>query len=234
MVNPAHALRALQEIDRDIHRVRAELKRLPAERERREAELALRKTEIELIRGRVMERQLRVKEIENQTSTQRQRIRKLEAELNSSRDVAVVEGCKYEIRSLKRQIEDAEQEALEHMEGVELAQARAKELGATLDAELAVFAEFSKNVERESASAKTRLTELEAVRKSRMSGDVNPAALTLYERLLGAREGEAMALLENGICQACFMEVPPNLRVRLTRANEVIQCPHCDRILYLG
>lgn len=234
MVNLVHALRALQEVDRDIHRVRAELRRLPAEKKKREAEIALRRTEIELAHKRSQELQVSVKEIENQTATQRQRIRKLEQEANSSRDMAVVEGCRYEIRNLKRQIDDAERDALEKVETTEQQQQREVELQAQLASELAVFQELSKNVEREMAIASERLARLETVRKDRMRGDLDREALTLYERLLGAREGEAMASLEGGICQACFMEVPPNLRVRLTRATEVIQCPHCDRILYLG
>lgn len=234
MVNPVQALRALQDIDRDIHRVRSELKRLPAEREKREAEISLRQTEIQLAQQRVAEQHVRVKEIENVTTTQRQRIRKLEQESNSSRDMAVVEGCRYEIRSLKRQIDEAEREGLEHVDAVERAQARIKEFEEVLAAELLVFEEFRKNVEQETSVAEARLAELEAVRKGRMSSDMNPEALTLYERLLGARQGEAMAMLDGGICQACYMEVPPNLRVRLTRAKEVIQCPHCDRILYLS
>jgi predicted nucleic acid-binding Zn-ribbon protein len=234
MVNPSNALRALQEIDRDIHRVRAELRRLPAEKQRRDAELALRRTEIGLARQRAMELKVRVREIEDTTTTWRQRIRKLEQESNSTRDMAVVEGCRYEIRSLKRQIDDAEREGLEHVEVIEQEEARAKELEELLAAELLVHEEFSRNLEHELQAAGHRLAELEALRKQRMSADLNAEALTLYERLLGAREGEAMAPLESGICQACYMEVPPNLRVRLTRANEVIQCPHCDRILYLA
>ncbi|MDP7573134.1 MAG: C4-type zinc ribbon domain-containing protein, partial [Myxococcota bacterium] len=56
----------------------------------------------------------------------------------------------------------------------------------------------------------------------------------LFERRVaeGARDGEAMAVLEGNICQACYMEVMPNLMVRLVRGRDVVQCPSCDRILY--
>ena len=58
-------------------------------------------------------------------------------------------------------------------------------------------------------------------------------SLTLYERLLAAREGVALAELEGKICQGCFMEVPSNLYVKRRARHELIQCPSCDRILYI-
>ena len=57
--------------------------------------------------------------------------------------------------------------------------------------------------------------------------------LQLYERLLQAREGVALAELEGKICQGCFMEVPSNLYVTVARGTKLAQCPSCDRIFYI-
>jgi predicted nucleic acid-binding Zn-ribbon protein len=233
MANPVQALRALQEIDRDIYRVHAELQRLPDERSRREQDLAGRRRAIEEARQRSMELKVRIKEIEDLTSTQRARIRKLETEANSTRDMAVVQGCRYEIQALRRQIDDSERDALEYIEEVEQSAARIAELEGELASEQTVFEGFRKNVESEIDVARRRLESLSARRRERLDKELSPEALALYERLLQSRDGEALAPLERGICHACYMQVPPNLLVRLTRGNEVIQCPSCDRILYL-
>ena len=87
MTNPVQALRALQEIDRDLFRVRGELGRLPAERERRRKELEGLAQRIEGERQRGRELKVAVKEIEVTTATQRDRIRKLEKESTSTRDM---------------------------------------------------------------------------------------------------------------------------------------------------
>ena len=39
--------------------------------------------------------------------------------------------------------------------------------------------------------------------------------------------------LQNKVCQGCYISVPPNIYVRIARATEIVQCPSCDRILYL-
>ena len=61
-----------------------------------------------------------------------------------------------------------------------------------------------------------------------------PGHLELYRRLLQIREGEPLAELIDGHCQACFVQIPKNLGVRLARGNELVQCPSCDRILFLA
>ena len=97
----------------------------------------------------------------------------------------------------------------------------------------AVHAEFEKNVVSETAEAQAKLAELEAQRSGRVGGDLDPESMSLYERLLEAREGVALAELDGRVCQACYMEVPTNLYVRIARGTTLAQCPSCDRILYL-
>ncbi|MDP6410511.1 MAG: C4-type zinc ribbon domain-containing protein [Planctomycetota bacterium] len=226
------ALRALQEIDRDLYKAQAELRRLPAERDRRRDELAARQAQVDQAREQITSLQLRVKEIEGMTVTQGARIRKLEKETLSSRDMAVVEACRYEMRSLKRQIDEAEREGLEFVEQAETLESRIGELNEQLAADRSAFETFQAALEIELTEAQGLHDELRAKREERMSDTLSPETLSLYDRLIGARDGEAMAALEGKICQACYMEVMPNLVVRLARGRDVVQCPSCDRILY--
>ena len=234
MVNPVQALRALQEIDADLFKVNEELRRLPEERDKRQASLDALIQEIENRKTTAQQLQVRIKELEDTVVVQQQRIRKLEKETLTSRDVSVVEACRYEMRGLKRQIDEAEREAFTYVERVESSKAEVAELEGKLEAAQAVFSEFSTNVDSELAEAKARQEDLQSKRDARMSSDLEPSTLDLYDRLLTARGGEAMAPLEGGVCQACYIQVPPNLVVRLARGKDVIQCSSCDRILYLA
>lgn len=234
MVNPVQALRSLQDIDADLFRVNEELRRLPEERERRQAALDAIEQAIAERKNTDMELQVRIKEIEDTVNVQNQRIRKLDKESQTSRDVSVVEACRYEMRELKRQIDEAEREALGHVERSDVLKSEVAELMEKLEAQRAIFAEFSTNVDNELGEARAKQEDLQAKRDARMSKDLDARTLDLYDRLLLARGGEALAMLDGGICQACYMQVPPNLVVRLARGTEVIQCSSCDRILYLG
>lgn len=234
MDNPVHALRALQEIDRDLFRVNEELRRLPAELARRQAQLDAQAESLEERKGRVQALQVRVKEIEDTVSIQQQRIRKLEKESNSSRDMSVVEACRYEMRGLKRQIDEAEREAIGYVEQIESHQTETTRLTDELAAEREVFAEYSANVENEVGDARGRQEALQKKREARLGNDLDQGTLDLYDRLLQARDGEALAMLDGAICQACFMQVPPNTAVRVARGIDLVQCSSCDRILYLS
>jgi len=233
MGNSVQALRALQEIDKDLFRVNSELERLPGELERRQATLDNVKVVLEDKRKGIMESQVKVRELEDGVEVQQQRIRKLEKETMNNPDVSVVEACRYEIRNLRRQVDEAEREQLIHMEGIERAKIEIHKIEERLSSELEVFEQYSQNVESELSVAKTKQEDLQGKREARMSSDLDPQTLELYERLLVARGGEALAVLDGGVCQSCYMQVPPNLTIQLARGDRVIQCSSCDRIMYL-
>ncbi|MCC6405939.1 MAG: hypothetical protein IT453_02150 [Planctomycetes bacterium] len=233
MQDTIRALRALQELDTDIYRLKAELKRLPEERAKRRKDIDQQISRVEERQKAARELRTKIKEIEDTTSKERQRIRKLENEAANSRgDAASLAAYQHEIKTLKRDISNAEEQGLELVGQAESIESDIKSQRASIDDAEKTFAEFVKNVERETAEAQQKLDALLSQRKQRMAKDLAPESLGLYERLLVAREGVALALLDGRICQACYMEVPTNLYVRVARGVQLTQCPSCDRILF--
>lgn len=227
------SLLALQEIDRDIFRVKQELKRLPAERERRQSILERKQGEIDELKARLHELRSRIKEYEEIAGESRARIKKIEGAASGARaDASLHANYEHEVRSLKRSISRGEDEALGFIEKAERTESEMALRSAALEEETSVFNEFSANVDAEVADAQGRLDTLSASREARVKGDIKPETLELYARLIEARDGDAMAQLDGRICQGCYMEVPANFYVRLVKGSEIMQCPSCDRILY--
>ena len=139
----------------------------------------------------------------------------------------------HQTKSLKKDISLSDEEALTHMTEIETLDAEVKRLQGEVDGAEAVFADFAKNCESELAAAKERLSALETQRKQRMAPNIEPETFQVYERLLQTREGVALAALEERICQACYIQVPVNLYVRVARGTAVVNCPSCDRIFYI-
>lgn len=234
MQDTLRALRALQELDQDIFALSEELRRLPEERDRRRKEIDTLIAKCDVAKARVHDLTTRIKEIDDITTIQRQRQRKVEGEAMSSRaDMALVAAYQHQIKTLKRNISIAEEEGLglvEESEGISsLIETSAAEIAKAEE----IFTEFAANVEAETSTARASLDKLEAERAKRMSDEVSPESLQLYERLLAAREGVALAELEGRVCQGCYMEVPSNLYVRVARGTSLTQCPSCDRIFYI-
>jgi len=226
-------LLGLQELDQDLYRVKDELRRLPIERDRRQANIDSEKHKLAEVERAHFELRVKLKEIEDMTTSQRQRLRKLENEVASSTDAALIAAYQHEMRTLRRDISEAEEEGLGLVERTDALQAdvnRLKQGIATLEEN---FSEYAANVESEMKVAEAKRAKMDAERSERMGSSLDPSVRTKYEKLLDAREGEAMAMLEGKVCQGCYVAVPNNLYVRLARALELIECPSCNRILYL-
>lgn len=226
-------LRGLQDIDRELFRVKDELRRLPEELSNRRSQIDKERERLRELQRAEHELRSKIKEIEDVTVSQRQRIRKLESEASSGRaDTALLVAYQHEIRSLKREISEAEEEGLGLVEKADDLEKRAEELSAAIDGADRDLAAFQKNVEEEVRAAEARRAALEAERQGRM-GPMPAQVRVEYEKLLDAREGQAIAELDGRICQGCNVNVPSNIYVRLARGTELVTCPSCGRILYL-
>ena len=228
-------LQGLQDLDLSIYRARDELRRLPKERDRRRQLIDGEKVRLQEHEVRQRELRAKIKEIEDLTTGQRQRIRKLENEASGSRgDTATMVAYQHEIRTLMREISESEEEGLGLVEQADKIEKERAELAGLIEQADKEFEEYDANVQKELAEAQERLDGLEADRKQRMGAPVRPDVLEIYSKLLEAREGQAIALLEDRICQGCYVNVPSNIYVKLARGVDLVRCPSCGRILYLA
>jgi predicted nucleic acid-binding Zn-ribbon protein len=227
-------LRSLQELDRDLFRLREELGRFPKEVGRRREKLDTEKARLAEIEQKLVGSKVRLKEIEDLTTSQRQRVRKLEGEAAEARaDAALHVAFQHEIRTLKRDISEAEEEGLglvDEAERLTGERALAREAVEALEQE---FSQHSDNVGKESLQTQERIDALESERRTRGGSELPADVLATYEKLLEAREGQAVAELDGRVCQGCFVSVPSNIYVRLARCVELVFCPSCGRILFL-
>ncbi len=70
--------------------------------------------------------------------------------------------------------------------------------------------------------------DLRAATASRLNGDL----VDRYELLFNRRGGTAVVVVSSAICQACYMNIPPQLWNDVLRNERVNLCPSCQRILF--
>jgi uncharacterized protein len=134
------------------------------------------------------------------------------------------------LRRHRSQLEDNELELMITIEGseAELAerQARLRQIEDSWRADQAgMFAERDR--------LRQRLAELEE-----QSGDMR-ASLTkndraFYDDLQSRLAGKGIALLKDGLCQGCGVDVPMTVARSAERGQGLNYCPICDRLLYAG
>jgi predicted nucleic acid-binding Zn-ribbon protein len=79
----------------------------------------------------------------------------------------------------------------------------------------------------------TDIGALTAERKQFVS-QVEPRILSQYDRIRGARAGIGIVPAVGGRCKGCNMMVPPQLFIEIQRANQLHQCPSCQRLLFVA
>ncbi len=53
-----------------------------------------------------------------------------------------------------------------------------------------------------------------------------------YDLLRDRRNGLAIVNVLGGVCQGCFMNLPPQQYNILLRGDKMLDCPSCQRMLY--
>ena len=80
------------------------------------------------------------------------------------------------------------------------------------------------------AETETRLTSLNKSR-TELAQQISPEILSLYEKIKLAK-GQAIAKVEQGRCQGCYINLPTN-QWRKAKAGDLVHCSSCNRILYM-
>ncbi len=69
-------------------------------------------------------------------------------------------------------------------------------------------------------------------RQSQIGESLDPFLMDRFRRISKMNQGQAVARVNNAICNGCFMNIPPQLYIEVQRGTSLISCPQCSRILY--
>ncbi len=126
------------------------------------------------------------------------------------------------------------------------AEARRKELEAA-EEEIRAEIQARREARPEEEASHREVVERWAARKEELTGlihslaakaraieeSLHPANRSRFLRLLKSKQGQAMAPAIEGSCSLCHFALRPHVQQRVRRAEEIITCEHCHRILYL-
>jgi predicted nucleic acid-binding Zn-ribbon protein len=72
-----------------------------------------------------------------------------------------------------------------------------------------------------------------ASRRQMIAGQIAAELISRYELIFSRRGGTAVVEVSGGICQGCYMNIPPQLSNEIMRSEKVHLCPSCQRIVYV-
>jgi hypothetical protein len=71
------------------------------------------------------------------------------------------------------------------------------------------------------------------VRRQNIASQVTGDLISRYDLIFSRRGGTAVVEVAAGICQGCFMNIPPQLWNEIIRNEKLHLCPSCQRILFV-
>ncbi|MGB8990434.1 MAG: C4-type zinc ribbon domain-containing protein [Desulfobaccales bacterium] len=221
----------VQEIDKVILEVTRGLERLPEELKAGEAALeelqaahTARLQEVEDLKAQRRDTEMEMADMEQGIKTSRQRLMEIKSNIE-------YKAMLKEIAFKEDQRDQRETRILEFMDLMETQNRLIAEQEEQIAAQQALLEQQRQEVAVQVEKLRQELAELEEKRKKLRKG-VPAALLKRYEFIRQRRNGTAIAPVHEGVCLGCHMNILPQQFIDLQKGLEILQCPHCQRILY--
>jgi uncharacterized protein len=221
----------VQELDKVIQEVTGELERLPEELKTEAAVLADLQAQQAAHLQEMENLQGQRRDVETETAQMEDGIKKSRARLMEIKSNIEYKAMIKEIAFREDQRDKQETRVLEIMEQMEAQKLALADKEGLIQERQAALAQRSAAVAAVVQELKKRLTDLEQQRKKLRK--LVPAQLfKRYEFIRQRRNGTAIAPVGDGVCFGCHMNILPQQFIDLQKGVEILQCPHCQRILY--
>jgi predicted nucleic acid-binding Zn-ribbon protein len=136
-----------------------------------------------------------------------------------------------ELNYLRLRQSKVEEETLSAMSALDERERMLKAAQKRLAAAEEGWEELQLRLHAEAEELRSRVSAFEAEREE-IAKEIPQKDLSVYESLRRQKAGQAVALLENGICQGCQVALPTSMAQKVRRGSEMVQCGSCQRILY--
>ena len=231
MLPELHQLIDLHELDKEILELTLNLNELPQELKDRdqvmgalEAERSSHLQELELLKGQLREIEAEVTDLEESIKASRQRLMDISKELE-------LKAMLKEIAFREDQRDQKETRVLELLDQVEAKNQAVAEKEQALQSLKVDYDQRAAEVAVQVEKLEQQRAVLVGKRDSLREGLPAPL-LKRYEFIRQRRNGSAISEVRAGVCMGCHMNILPQQFIDLQKGEEMIQCPHCQRILY--
>ena len=231
MRDQLEVLAELQGIDREVRRRQTIHTDLLTEKEKWEQDIAQKTAEVATLREQWQEQDSlrRSKEQTAQDGTRKATDKRMR--MSQVKNVKELQALQREISQIKESNSILEDEILEVMSEVEGRESLLKQQEEELKTLLDEWNQRKQGLESEIAEVDEGMVETSKVREA-TAARLDDDLVGRYELIFSRRDGTAVVSVSSGICEACFMNIPPQLWNEVLRSERVNLCPNCHRILY--
>jgi predicted nucleic acid-binding Zn-ribbon protein len=230
--NRLDLLEQLQEIDLQVDVKRSSQNNLQAEMngiaraldDAREGHARLQTRAVQLEKDKV--------ELEASHAAELENIHRSETNMKEIKTNKEYQAVGREIAAARKQVAELEEQVLQKITQLD-------ELNNEIAASQSSLAELEQNTEQRRSDKQGEIDRVlqdigaDSQRREVITKELPANLMKRYDSLRIQRRGQAIAIARDGFCQGCNMHLPPQLYNSLFKCEELITCPHCQRMLIL-
>jgi predicted nucleic acid-binding Zn-ribbon protein len=171
------------------------------------------------------------RELEAELADELSRIKERQSKMMQVQTNREYQSLLKEIEDGKKSIKDKEEEIVRVMETAEANAKILAEQENLIKEDKKALAEESTEVKKHAGEIERKKAKIVTKRES-MAKNIKPSTLRKYDMLRTRRNGKAVVGVVNGICQGCFMSIPPQQFNDILKGDRILNCPTCQRILF--
>ncbi len=221
----------LQELDAVIREVQEALERVPEELKAREGAIAARQATQETLKGELEDLKQQRREAEGEVADMEEGIKKSRQRLMEIKSNVEYKAMLKEIAFKEDQRDQKETGLLNMLDQMETRSQAWTDEEKALEQEGEALEQDKGQAEIELQALREKLAVLEKERLG-LLGDIPVNLLRKYEFIRQRCFDTAVSEARQGVCQGCHMNILPQQVIDLQKGVEIIQCPHCQRIIY--
>lgn len=221
----------LQKYDLEILRLERAMAEIPQSLKKAKKDSEILAEKLAILQRSLEEKEKQRKLFEEELQEEQRRLKQTQARLSQIRGSREYQVLLKELEETKKTIRQKEDEILKMMEEIENLQKEKEriereleETKRTLEEEKQKFEEYCRSLEEE----KKKYLE----KRMQLASKISTQILRKYELIAKKKGGIGIAGVKSGICEGCYMAIPPQLYNELQKDNRYYECPHCKRLIY--
>jgi len=225
-------LEELQEVDQLIDTHKAALQGLQAELSGINQGVDSAREDVVILETRLAQLETEKSELEVTHAAELENIARSETNMKEIKTNKEFQAVGREITAARKQVTDIEELLLQKIGQIE-------ELSAELAAKNSQCAELADNSAQRAMAKQAEIDTIQGdidadiVRRESAIKGIPASLVKKFTILREQRHGRALAFATDGYCMGCNMQLPPQLYNNLYKYEELLACPHCQRILIL-
>ncbi len=221
----------LQEIDYDIGELERSKEYLPDMMENLRTEISEAESNLENARQAITEARVTQKTLETDLADRESKLQKYQQQMMSIKTNKEYDALVAEIDSLKEEISQKETQLLETIDKIKL-----------LDEKIEEYTQKAEQVKENNTKQLTilqekvdsigdKMADKQGLRKE-LKEAITKRTLSVYERVRRGKGGAVIAPVKRRACGACYSALTPKKVQEIRRADIILTCDNCGRMLY--